>query len=150
MQEFDLPSPDIGGKGHHLRRIAAQAINYVQTHEAAYEDGIHPSAETLTDFFTACVTALEDSLLIFPVVSFTPTVKSFSIAAGATAGPTLGKGGSAATPVYSSSDTSIATVNSSTGAVTGVAVGTCTINVSLPATATYRARTWSYIATVAA
>lgn len=56
MREFDLPSPNIGGKGHHLRRIAAQAISYLQVNAPAY-GGTHPNANPLRAFFSACADA---------------------------------------------------------------------------------------------
>lgn len=57
MREIDLPSPNIGGKGHHLRRIAAQAISYIQV-QAPARGGTHPSATTLRAFFSECANAL--------------------------------------------------------------------------------------------
>lgn len=58
MQEFSLPSPGIGGKSHHLRRIAAQAISYIESNAPNYDGAIHPSAKDLYDFFTACAVAV--------------------------------------------------------------------------------------------
>ncbi|WCA46300.1 hypothetical protein [Caulobacter phage ERS] len=58
MQEFSLPSPGIGGKSHHLRRIAAQAISYIESNGPAYTNGKHPSAYDLKVFFDACSTAV--------------------------------------------------------------------------------------------
>lgn len=57
MREFDLPSPNIGGKGHHLRRVAALAISYIQVNAAAF-GGTHPNATNLRAFFSACADAL--------------------------------------------------------------------------------------------
>lgn len=57
MREFDLPSPSIGGKGHHLRRIAAAAISYIQVNAPAH-GGTHPMAGKLRKFFSACADAL--------------------------------------------------------------------------------------------
>lgn len=57
MREFDLPSPNIGGKGHHLRRIAAQAISYIQVNAPAF-GGTHPHASDLRAFFSACANAV--------------------------------------------------------------------------------------------
>ena len=51
---------------------------------------------------------------------------------------------------YSSSDTSKATVNSSTGVVTGVAAGTCTITATAAATTNYNSASASYTLTVQA
>jgi hypothetical protein len=58
MREFDLPSPNVGGMGHHLRRIAAKAISYIQVNAAAY-GGTHPNASSLRAFFSACADALQ-------------------------------------------------------------------------------------------
>lgn len=63
MQEFTLPSPGIGGKGHHLRRIAAQAISYIEVNAPAYTGGAgltgkHPAADELEAFFLACAAAV--------------------------------------------------------------------------------------------
>lgn len=57
MRETSLPSPDIGGKGHHLRRIAAQAISQLEVVAPNYPGGLHPSATTLRAFFSACANA---------------------------------------------------------------------------------------------
>jgi hypothetical protein len=58
MRESDLPSPDIGGKGHHLRRISAAAISQIQVNAPAYAGGLHPSATKLRAFFSACADSL--------------------------------------------------------------------------------------------
>lgn len=58
MRESSLPSPDIGGKGHHLRRIAAQAISQLEVVAPKYAGGKHPSATKLRAFFSACANAL--------------------------------------------------------------------------------------------
>lgn len=58
MRETDLPSPGIGGKGHHLRRIAANAISQLQVVAPNYPGGLHPSASSLRSFFSACANAL--------------------------------------------------------------------------------------------
>lgn len=57
MREFDLPSPSIGGMGHHLRRIAAKGISYIQINAPAF-GGTHPNASHLRAFFAACADAL--------------------------------------------------------------------------------------------
>ncbi len=59
MRESDLPSPGIGGKGHHLRRIAANAISQIEIAAVGYPDGKHPSAQTLSDFFLAAKAAVD-------------------------------------------------------------------------------------------
>jgi hypothetical protein len=73
MQEFDLPSPNIGGQGHHLRRVAAKAISYIEINAAAYTGAVgvagrHPSADELHTFFTACATAVAALRMSAPVV----------------------------------------------------------------------------------
>lgn len=57
MRESDLPSPGIGGKGYHLRRIAAAAISQLQVSAPGY-GGTHPDASELRAFFSACANAL--------------------------------------------------------------------------------------------
>lgn len=56
MRDIDLPSPGIGGTGHHLRRITAKAISYIQVNKRV--DGTHPLASSLRAFFTAAADAL--------------------------------------------------------------------------------------------
>lgn len=57
MRDIDLPSPAIGGKGHHLRRICAQAISQLQIAAPGY-GGTHPQATYLRAFFSACANSL--------------------------------------------------------------------------------------------
>lgn len=59
MREASLPSPDIGGNGFHLRRVAAKAISSVETVAPRYPDGKHPKAGALRAFFLACAAAIE-------------------------------------------------------------------------------------------
>lgn len=150
MLEFALPSPNIGAKGYHLRRLCAAVISYIECNARNYTSGNHPEASTLKAFFDACSAALNDYVQLVPVPTFSPTAKTYSIAAGATVGPTLTKGGSDKDAVYTSSDPTKATVNASTGFVTGVAVGTSTITATIPAGAGYEAVTKTYVATVTA
>lgn len=58
MRDFDLPSPNIGAKGHHLRRIAAAAISYVEVTASKHAGGKHPSASALRAFFSDCANSL--------------------------------------------------------------------------------------------
>jgi hypothetical protein len=150
MRETDLPSPDIGGKGHILRRLVSNAINSLAVSAPHYTTGAHPKAASLAAFLTAAAVKAAYQGLINPVLSFTPTAKTYSIATGATAGPTLGKGGSTGAATYTSSNPTKATVNSTTGAVTGLVAGTVTITVVVAADATYRDATSSYVATITA
>lgn len=57
MRESDLPSPGIGGTGHHLRRVAVKAISYIQV-GAVSRGGKHPNATDLRKFFSDCADAL--------------------------------------------------------------------------------------------
>jgi hypothetical protein len=60
LRESDLPSPAIGGKGFHLRRIAADAISSIQKTAPAYADGYHPNAATLKAFFIECAAKVDE------------------------------------------------------------------------------------------
>lgn len=57
MRESDLPSPNIGARGYHLRRIAANAISQLQVSAPSYPGGKHPEGSTLRAFFSACANA---------------------------------------------------------------------------------------------
>ena len=57
MRETDLPSPGIGARGHHLRRIAAMSISQLEVAAPGY-GGTHPAATNLRAFFSACANAL--------------------------------------------------------------------------------------------
>ncbi len=59
MREDQLPSPDIGQRGYHLRRASALAISQVQIAASYYPSGKHPDAATLRAFFLACATAVD-------------------------------------------------------------------------------------------
>lgn len=149
MRETDLPSPGIGGKGHHLRRIAVNAISALEIGQ--YGNGKHPQATVLSAFFAACKAAADALLPAVSVPTFTPTAKSYSLAAGATAGPVLNAGGHTGVPVYSSATPAVATVNASTGVVTAVASsGTSVITATFPANGGYALTTKTYVATATA
>jgi hypothetical protein len=60
MRETALPSPNIGGRGHHLRRVAAQAISQIEVIAPNYPGGLHPQATDLRNFFIACANSLID------------------------------------------------------------------------------------------
>ena len=82
-------------------------------------------------------------------LAFDSTSKTVQFGAAFT-GPTASTN-STASIVYSSSDTSVATVNSSTGAVTIVGVGSTTISAQAPTNANYLASpTVSYVLNVTA
>jgi hypothetical protein len=149
MRESDLTSPGIGGKGHHLRRIAAQAISQLEI--GSYGNGRHPSATALKAFFQECVDAADDLLPAVSDPAFTPTAKSYSLAAGATVGPTLDADGHTGVPVYSSATPAVATVDPATGYVTAVASsGTSVITATFPANGGYALTTETYVATATA
>lgn len=148
MRETALPSPKIGARGHHLRRLVALAVSSLQT--AAYSNGRHPAAVTLSAFLASAKTATDLLLPVAPVLAFTPSAKSYSIAAGPTAGPALAVGGYLGSPIYSSATPAKATVNSATGVVTGVATGTSVITATVPARGGFLGATQTYIATVTA
>jgi hypothetical protein len=57
MRDTDLPSPNIGSRGHHLRRVASQAISQLQIAAPGY-GGTHPAATSLRAFFSAAADAL--------------------------------------------------------------------------------------------
>jgi len=53
LRETDLPSPNIGSRGYHLRRVMAQAISQLEIAAEHYPNGEHPSAQAFTDFLNA-------------------------------------------------------------------------------------------------
>lgn len=59
MREASLPSPGIGNRGYHLRRVAANSISDIEKSARAYAGGTHPKASQLRAFFIACADALE-------------------------------------------------------------------------------------------
>lgn len=150
MRTENLPSPGIGPMSLELRKIAAQALSRLETVAPRYTNGANPAGTALATFFTACATAATETAKQAPAATFTPAAKTYSIAAGATAGPTLAKGGSTGAATYTSLNPAVATVNSATGAVTGVSVGSALIQVDIAGDATYKAWTRVYTATVTA
>jgi hypothetical protein len=52
MRETDLPSPNMGETGFHLRRVVVRAINYLKRNERAFH-GEHPAAPCLVEFLEA-------------------------------------------------------------------------------------------------
>jgi uncharacterized protein YjdB len=151
IRESDLTSPGIGAKGHHLRRIAANAISQLEVAGSYYGNGRHPDATALEAFFQECVDAAHDLIPAVSVPTFTPTSKSYSLAAGATAGPVLAAGGHTGVPVYTSASPLVATVDEDTGEVTAVAgSGTSVITATFPANGGYALTTKTYVATATA
>jgi len=82
-------------------------------------------------------------------MSFNPATATATMGESFTE-PTLTTSPSGLTVTYSSSDTSVATVDSSTGAVTLVAAGTTTITATFAGNDTYNSGTASYTLTVSA
>ena len=146
MKETALPTPGVGSKSQHLRRIAANAISALEVSAPKYTLGNHPSAAGLKAFFDACSAAAAELGKNNAVLTF--TIPDDTLTVAQTAQTVLTKGGSAGAATYASSDAAVATVNAS-GLVTGVASGTATITVSVAATATYRAATATLTVTVA-
>jgi uncharacterized protein YjdB len=135
MQEASLPSPNIGAKGYHLRRISANAISHLEVTALGYANGQSPAAAAVAAFFTACAAAATEAGKPNPVLTLTPQTSTG--AAGSTQQLTLGKGGSTGAATYTSSKPSVATVNSA-GLVTRVATGTAVITASVAGDATYK------------
>jgi len=138
MREVDLPSPGIGSKSMHLRRIAANTISYMEVNAAKSVGGVASEGVKLKAFFDACAAAALELTKIMPLMSVTTAGGVKTVAVGATLATTVNKGGSAGAVTYSSSNTAVATVNSS-GVITGVAVGNVVITATMAGTATYRA-----------
>lgn len=149
MKESTLPSPGVGSKSMHLRRIAAYTISALEASARGYPNNIHPAAAGLATFFTTCATAATELTKAIPTLVFGGAASSTTIAGTATNQTTLTKGGSAGAATYSSSDTSKATVNG-TGLVTGVSPGQVTITVNVAANGSYRAATKSLLFTITA
>lgn len=146
MKETALPTPGVGSKSQHLRRIAANAISALEVTAPKYTLGNHPSAAGLKAFFDACSAAAAEIGKNNAILTF--TIADDTLAPAETSQTTVTKGGSAGAATYSTSDAAVATVNAS-GLVTAVAAGTAVITVSVAATATYRAATATLTVTVA-
>lgn len=58
MVESDLPSPNLGALGFHLRREVLKSINYVEL-QAANRGGKYDAAEDLHAFLTDCASHVE-------------------------------------------------------------------------------------------
>lgn len=151
MKESTLPSPGVGSKSYHLRRVAAVVISAYEQSQPDYTNGVHPGSTQLAAFFTACATAATALGLTTPVVTLlgAGNVAAPTVAPAATNQAVLTKGGSGGAATYVSSDTSKATV-SGTGLVTGVAPGNVTITVTVAANGSYRAAVKSLAFTITA
>lgn len=152
MIETALPSPLIGGKGHHLRRLLANVISDLEITAPAY-GGRHPAAVTLKATLDAAVTAVTALLPVTDgTMAFAPTAKSYSIAAGAAqAGPVLSRAsGNDGVVNYTSGTPANATVNAATGQVTPLIAGTSVITATTPAYGGFAQSTKTYVATITA
>lgn len=130
MKEASLPSPGVGSKSMHLRRIAANAISALEVSAPRYADGAHPTAAALVSFFDACSAAAATIGKAIAALVLTTAGGATTVAVGATLATTLDKDGSDGAVSYSSSDTNIATV-SGAGVITGVAEGDVTITATV-------------------
>jgi len=146
MLESSLPSPNIGAKGYHLRRIAANSISHLEVVAEGYSNKAAPGAAAVAAFFTACAAAATTAGKPRPVLTLTPTTSTGAPAS--TQQLALGKGGSSGATTYTSSDTAIATVNGS-GLVTRVAVGTAVITAVVAEDASYKTASITASVTVA-
>lgn len=146
MKDTALPTPGVGSKSQHLRRIAAQMISSFEVTAPKYANGSHPGAAALKAFFDACSVAASAVGKINPAMTFTVTTNPIAVAG--TSNTTVGKGGSTGAVTYTSSDTAVATVNGS-GVITGVAPGQAIITATMAATATHRGETITASITVA-
>lgn len=149
MKEAALPSPGVGSKSWHLRRIAANAISALEVSAPKYADGKNPAAASLVAFFDACSAAAAETGKENTTLTFATAGDATEVEVGATLATTLDKDGSTGAATYSSSDEGVATVNSS-GVITGVAEGDVTITVSVAATDDNRAASASVAVTVIA
>lgn len=150
MRESELPSPDVGGKGFNLRKTAASTISAMEVTANNYSDGRHPKAAALKAFFDACSAAADQLDHKKQVASFSASEITFHDGQANQVGPVLTKLGTGAV-TYRSSDTIVATVNPTTGAVTVSAPHqgfTVTIYADIAGDGTYRPGTASYTATI--
>lgn len=147
MIESNLPSPNVGSRGYHLRRVAANVISQLEVTAQGYPNGASPSAAEVKAFFDACSAAAATAGKANPVMTLTPATASIAVAG--TQQLTVGKGGSSGAVTYSSSDTAVATVNGS-GLVTGVAAGTAVITANMAEGTAHKAATKSATITVTA
>jgi hypothetical protein len=105
----------------------ADATNYTFTDQASTTADITKASPSISGLSNQTKTTSDSSF----TVAGTPSISGLSIS-------------------YASSDTDVATVNSSTGAVTIVGAGTATITASISGTANYNAATSTYTLTVTA
>lgn len=138
MKEASLPSPKIGARGYHLRRMAANAISDLEKVAPKYTNGINPNAAALKTFFDACSAAAASLAKTIAAMTFVTAGSATTVAVGATLATTVGKGGSSGAMTYITSDPLIATVNAS-GVITGVRTGDVTISAVMAEGASHQA-----------
>lgn len=143
MKEASLPSPGVGSKSMHLRRIMANAISAIEISAPKYTDGIHPSATSFLAFLNACVAVVNDYTKTLAEVVFGTAGDATTVAMGTTLATSLDKDSHDDTAGYTSDDTGIATIHATTGVITPVDLGVATVNAVLEETATFRAVTKS-------
>jgi hypothetical protein len=144
--ESNLPSPDLGSNGFHLRRSAAKNISSLEIAGMGYPNRSHPGAAKLAAFFAACSAAAATIGKAIPALTLTPQASTG--AAGSTQQLTLGKGGSSGAVTWLSSNPAAATVNAS-GLVTRVATGVAVITANVAEGAAHKAGSVSATITVA-
>ncbi len=149
MREAALPTPGPGSKAMHLRRIAANHISSIEVTMNNYTTGAHPDAAKLVTFFNACSAAAAEAGKNRAAVTLAGPSGVTSVAVSGTLSLVSSKGGSAGAGTFTSSNTAVATVNSS-GHVTGVAAGTAVITYAVAGTSTYRPGSASLRVTVTA
>lgn len=141
MKEASLPSPGVGSKSMHLRRIVANAISAFEITAPKYTNGAHPGATALVAFLAAAQAAAATVGKAVPAMTFTTAGNATTVAPAATLVTTVAKGGSSGAVSYTSSNPAAATVNASTGVITGVASGTTVISAIMAEGTAHKART---------
>lgn len=72
MRDTDLPSPNMGSEGFHLRRLVAKVVNSMSVVAPNYAYA-HPSKTELIAFFTATIAAV-NAIIAPPVNTVAPAV----------------------------------------------------------------------------
>lgn len=138
MKEATLPSPGLSQRGFHLRRLMAQVISQCELDADKRTTGASPHAAVLNTFLDACKAAVTETGKLRGAPTVSPATAD--VIGTSTQQITAVDGGHDGVETFTSSDTAVATVNSS-GLVTGVAIGTASITIVWPATATHRKAT---------
>ena len=148
MKESALPTPGVGSRSQHLRRLLATTISSLEVTAPKYTNGQHPASVQLVACLTAALAAAQETGKLNTVPTFVTAGNATTVAPAATLATTLTKGGSAGAATYTTSNAAFATVNGS-GVITGVAAGVVTITANIAGTATYRPASISVTITVA-